>query len=576
MRTIVLGIALLACGCGPSPTPPTNTVSPAVAVEVTTTNTEMQASTVKPVVRTRSPEQLRQRIRDTVTLMENQAASRARRQALQQVATAMVKYHQQRLQIPRDTTNLSWRVAVLPFLDEHLLYADFRDEEPWDSPHNEVLVARMPEVFGDDPLGLTRLQIMQGGKTPSSLMLIESGVDQQETWTQPRKEPFVATSVPEWIALRDGTVCRVDPKTSLATWQEWLRQSSGTLPSWIEKIPAQTTVRAVISDSVKETSTPRPFAFSANSLCVLSVQPRKILANPHVQAVYQHVMSDVSPHAMPSAIRTVLGPMSPRFLAGGVSWLQQRGMDLPQMESISVVVPQQVLAGTVQSTELFACVCRAAGSIDVEGVIAHEMESSPGFRFREQGATAGLIHPQSSYSLHFGDEMAFVVGGQSLVQELSVAQPQDSKLSEWIARETAVPLAIAFNAAPLQEMWQQRPWPFPPTIQSLVAATLTADGAVVTLNPDADEFLNVRFLFRDDVTAQHAHELWSKFLEEYRAKLPADPADIRVNVWGAWSQAMLSHVDCRRLQQEVRFTIARPDRFEELMHALTVPVAMKK
>jgi len=42
---------------------------------------------------------------------------------------------------------LSWRVALLPYLGEGALYHEFRMDEPWDSPHNKALIARMPAVF---------------------------------------------------------------------------------------------------------------------------------------------------------------------------------------------------------------------------------------------------------------------------------------------------------------------------------------------------------------------------------------------------------------------------------------------
>ena len=42
---------------------------------------------------------------------------------------------------------LSWRVHILPFLDEAELYAQFRLDEPWDSPHNLALLPKMPEAY---------------------------------------------------------------------------------------------------------------------------------------------------------------------------------------------------------------------------------------------------------------------------------------------------------------------------------------------------------------------------------------------------------------------------------------------
>jgi uncharacterized protein (TIGR03067 family) len=42
---------------------------------------------------------------------------------------------------------LSWRVAVLPYLEEEALYRQFKLDEPWDNPHNKKLLPRMPKVY---------------------------------------------------------------------------------------------------------------------------------------------------------------------------------------------------------------------------------------------------------------------------------------------------------------------------------------------------------------------------------------------------------------------------------------------
>jgi hypothetical protein len=42
---------------------------------------------------------------------------------------------------------LSWRVMLLPYLDESDLYKEFRLDEAWDSPHNKKLLKKMPKVF---------------------------------------------------------------------------------------------------------------------------------------------------------------------------------------------------------------------------------------------------------------------------------------------------------------------------------------------------------------------------------------------------------------------------------------------
>jgi hypothetical protein len=42
---------------------------------------------------------------------------------------------------------LSWRVAILPYLEGDALYRQFKLDEPWDSAHNKRLLKQMPPVY---------------------------------------------------------------------------------------------------------------------------------------------------------------------------------------------------------------------------------------------------------------------------------------------------------------------------------------------------------------------------------------------------------------------------------------------
>lgn len=42
---------------------------------------------------------------------------------------------------------LSWRVLLLPYLDEDVLFKEFKLDEPWDSTHNKKLIQKMPKVY---------------------------------------------------------------------------------------------------------------------------------------------------------------------------------------------------------------------------------------------------------------------------------------------------------------------------------------------------------------------------------------------------------------------------------------------
>ncbi len=46
-----------------------------------------------------------------------------------------------------DKPLLSWRVKILPYFGEQVLYDQFHLDEPWDSEHNKTLIPKMPAVF---------------------------------------------------------------------------------------------------------------------------------------------------------------------------------------------------------------------------------------------------------------------------------------------------------------------------------------------------------------------------------------------------------------------------------------------
>jgi hypothetical protein len=67
---------------------------------------------------------------------------------------------------------LSWRVAILPYIEQGMLYNRFKLNEPWDSPNNKALIAQMPKVYSNpsrDPnemtQGLTRFKVFAGNNT---------------------------------------------------------------------------------------------------------------------------------------------------------------------------------------------------------------------------------------------------------------------------------------------------------------------------------------------------------------------------------------------------------------------------
>ena len=135
---------------------------------------------------------------------------------LKQIGLALHNYHDTYGAMPPAATVdkngkplLSWRVAILPFIEQDNLYKQFKLDEPWDSEHNKTLIERMPAVYalpnklskptethyrvlvGNDSMwdwiqGATFAQITDGLSNTWMVVETEDGVP----WTKPDEPEF--------------------------------------------------------------------------------------------------------------------------------------------------------------------------------------------------------------------------------------------------------------------------------------------------------------------------------------------------------------------------------------------------
>jgi hypothetical protein len=73
---------------------------------------------------------------------------------LKQIMLAMNNHHDTFKGLPPQASTdkdgkplLSWRVMILPFIEQQALYQQFHLDEPWDSEHNKTLIEKMPAIF---------------------------------------------------------------------------------------------------------------------------------------------------------------------------------------------------------------------------------------------------------------------------------------------------------------------------------------------------------------------------------------------------------------------------------------------
>jgi hypothetical protein len=178
------------------------------------------------------------------------------RNNLKQMAIAFHNYHDAHKAFPMSQGSpsnqklnegeypCSWRVTILPFIEQQQLFEQYNFKEPWDGEHNLKLLDKMPETYrrpGDPAestvtgyVGFagentilsvskpTRMRDAIDG-TSNTVMLVEAAT--QIPWTKPEDfslDDLVSTGLLNkeslLVALADGSVQEMKPVTA-----EWIK-----------------------------------------------------------------------------------------------------------------------------------------------------------------------------------------------------------------------------------------------------------------------------------------------------------------------------------------------------------------
>lgn len=188
---------------------------------------------------------------------------------LKRLALAIHNYHDRQQSFPpgkdeRDEDGqprLSWRVHILPYLDQEQLYRQFRLDQPWDSEHNRGLIERMPEIYAwpglepgktvvQAPVGegtifgqdrpVTFRDVIDG--TSNTAMLVYTQADRAVTWTAPDDYGFDPEQPQAGlmqdseglaaVAAADGSAHRVAIDRPTKTWLHLFQMNDRTPVQW--------------------------------------------------------------------------------------------------------------------------------------------------------------------------------------------------------------------------------------------------------------------------------------------------------------------------------------------------------
>jgi hypothetical protein len=90
----------------------------------------------------------------TISQAQASAARSRSMNNLKQIGLAMHNYHDTYNTLPpaaivdkKGKPMLSWRVMILPYIEQDNLYKQFKLDEPWDSDHNKKLIDKMPPTY---------------------------------------------------------------------------------------------------------------------------------------------------------------------------------------------------------------------------------------------------------------------------------------------------------------------------------------------------------------------------------------------------------------------------------------------
>lgn len=192
---------------------------------------------------------------------------------LKQIGLAMHNYHDAMGYLPMPAICdkngkplLSWRVAILPYIEQDNLYRLFKLDEPWDSEHNKKLAEnykiKIYAIPGVDDLkeGKTRFRVFTGGKdkvtamfehnvktklseisdgTSNTLMVVAA--KEAVLWTKPDELNFDPKGNPGDLLyfqndvtpalFGDGSVRYLSRKVTLENWRALVSKNGGEVVS---------------------------------------------------------------------------------------------------------------------------------------------------------------------------------------------------------------------------------------------------------------------------------------------------------------------------------------------------------
>ncbi len=458
---------------------------------------------------------------------------------LKQIGLALHNFHDNYSHFPSINSmgnadskkGLSWRVHLLPYMDETELYNEFHLDEPWNSEHNKTLIERMPATFGRDKDGKTRYQVFTGrnvpfqlGKGPAirditdgtsnTIAVIMSGEDKADIWTKPGGLPFdnkkpgavLGTVGDTTLALwGDGRVSKVDVKSPSLAWM--IQHADGNKIPDSEFAQAEKEAPAVAFTS----EPPPPLAppaskvdiryIPADALAVMIVQPRRMVEHPVVQKIAEAAnWTDDSKESF------MLGAAPPDMRDN----FDEFSINPLLVEDFRVVIGSQILqfdpTNPVKSPAVLAIVRTAAPYNERALVQNFIMSAWEGIEVRDTGELSYLHNIGKDLSFLPISDREFAVGHENVLKSAfnsaTAATPATPLIKRLTASGNGMFLAASVITPAVREQVQLMAQQAPPQAALFMPYLLQLAGVSLAVDLDAPQLLSLQAQFEKPELAE--------------------------------------------------------------------------
>lgn len=493
------------------------------------------------------------------TLSQDQDEGGVTRNDIRQIGLAFHNYHDTYSGFPAlngpgqpgiPNPGLSWRVMLLPYVEQSALFEKFHLNEPWDSEHNKTLIAQMPAIYGKSNDGKSQVHLLTGNGAPfqndkrlsiseitdgtsNTIMALVGGADTAEIWTKPGgrefdpKQPLQSLGNVDdkfQVVMMDGASLKL-PKTisgdqlaSLVQHQDGIAVDLGAISQG---------GRATAGDAgpeIKIHAPTEPLAPAAgktdlrfipgDAFLSLVLHPRRAYMHPVIQKVRELLPADPNgpgaglPPDLQMPIQQISGLRS------------ELGIALEHVDDVVVVLDKslpEALMNNPFGAPHFGLLIRNSAPLDIDGIITRLTRSSEGISIVEHEGVALILAPGTSrspaappmpgapaqpsdrISAAFISNSVAVLGNEYIVRKMISARTATAATTDLTRQLEGLgnPLiALAVDAAPVEKALKTAVKDAPPQFAIFTPYLVGARTVNLTLDLDAKDFLNLAVTFK--------------------------------------------------------------------------------